>query len=121
MPGIAVTVGETIVEGELAESRLASEIAGLLPLESAVSRWGDELYFEIPLKYALEKPTTCLKAGDIAYWSPRRCLCLFYGPTPMSAGQDPVPASEVEVVGRMDGGWEKLKSEKENYIKIRLK
>jgi uncharacterized protein len=42
-------------------------------------------------------------AGDIGYWPPGNCLAIFFGPTPMSTGPDPVPASDVNLVGRISG------------------
>ena len=41
--------------------------------------------------------------GDVAYWPPGKALCLFFGPTPMSSGDEIRPASAVNVVGRLEG------------------
>jgi hypothetical protein len=52
----------------------------------------------------LEKNATArVKVGDIGYWPPGAALAIFFGPTPMSSGKDPVPASAVNVVGRITG------------------
>jgi uncharacterized protein len=42
-----------------------------------------------------------VKAGDIGYWPSGQALAIFFGPTPMSAGTDPVPASAINLVGRI--------------------
>ena len=77
-------------------------IADLLPIETTPNVWGDEFYFEIPLKHGLDHTATSdIEIGDIGYWPPGRALALFFGPTPMSVGSKPVPASDVNVVGRI--------------------
>ena len=40
--------------------------------------------------------------GDVAYWPPGQALCLFFGPTPASQGDEIRPLSPVNVVGRME-------------------
>jgi len=76
-------------------------------------KWGDEFYFPIPVDFALdETATTQLKVGDIGYWPPGKALALFFGPTPMSRGPEPVPASEVNLVGHILDDASKLRKEK---------
>ena len=41
--------------------------------------------------------------GDLAFWPPGNALCIFYGPTPASRGDEIRAASGVEVVGRITG------------------
>jgi hypothetical protein len=65
--------------------------------------WGDEIYFEVPVKSKLENGRKVLKAGDVAYWPNGQALCVFYGPTPISSGPDPEAISEVSPVGRLVG------------------
>ena len=59
-----------------------------------------------------ESATTKVKVGDIGYWPPGKALAIFFGPTPMSTGPDPVPASEVNLVGRILDDPSLLKKEK---------
>jgi hypothetical protein len=66
--------------------------------------WGDEFYFTLPVALSLdETATTSVKVGDMGYWPPGSALAIFFGPTPLSRGADPVPASEVNLVGRITG------------------
>jgi hypothetical protein len=60
-----------------------------------------------------------VKLGDIGYWPPGKALAIFFGPTPMSTGKDPVPASEVNIVGRVIDDITILKKEK-GAAKIRI-
>ncbi|MDK2897418.1 MAG: uncharacterized protein PWP04_1538 [Candidatus Atribacteria bacterium] len=92
---------QTEVEGELFSTSLAQKIADILPYETRVNTWGKEIYFSIPVKSSIQTPQETVERGDIAYWPEGACLCLFFGPTPISAASEIRPASPVEVVGRI--------------------
>ena len=78
-------------------------ILNALPVESRVNRWGDEIYFSIPVDAEPENPTSDVEVGDVAYWPPGKALCIFFGPTPISEGGKPKPASPVNIVGKVKG------------------
>jgi len=78
----------------------AKEIIQKLPITSTVSRWGDEIYFDIGFKVSAEGATMEVEVGDVAYWSQGKCLCIFFGPTLASSSLKPVPASPVVIVGK---------------------
>ncbi len=110
---IKITVKDFTLEAELFDSLCAKEIAGALPILTETNEWGDEFYFEIPVAAPLDDTaTTSVKAGDIGYWPPGNALAIFFGPTPMSKGSDPVPASAVNLVGRINGDAAILKQAK---------
>lgn len=114
MSRIFIEVGGTRVEAELFDTETAREISSALPLEAAFNTWGDEFYFEVPVSRGLdETATTSVKVGDIGYWPPGRALAIFFGPTPASTGAEPVPASRVNVVGRVLGDVKSFKGEKD--------
>jgi hypothetical protein len=98
-----------VVEGRLNDSKTASEIEKLIPLVGRARTWGDEIYFPIPLDREIENGKETVEKGDIGYWPPGRALCLFFGPTPMSAPGEIRPAGPVTVVGRMEGDLSILK------------
>ena len=105
---IEVQVGELTLRGELAETGCAQEIAGSLPLETSINTWGEEFYFEIPVSSDLDETATSdVEVGTIGYWPPGRALAIFFGRTPMSTADKPVPASDVNLVGRLENA-EKL-------------
>ena len=102
---IRILVEGVTLEGELRDTETAREIAAALPVEADVDAWGDEFYFEVPVRRGLdETATSVVEVGDLGYWPPGPALALFFGPTPAS-GPDgrPVPASEVSLVGRVRG------------------
>ncbi|MEW6185785.1 MAG: cyclophilin-like fold protein [Thermodesulfobacteriota bacterium] len=99
---INIIIGGIALKAELFDTPCAQAIAACLPIETKPNEWGDELYFEIPLTFPLdESATRKVRVGDIGYWPPGKALAIFFGPTPMSSGPDPVPASEVNLVGRI--------------------
>lgn len=55
---------------ELWNTKTASAIIEALPFESTAHRWGEEIYFDIPLELELEDGKEVLDVGDIAYWPP---------------------------------------------------
>ncbi|MBO8143970.1 MAG: hypothetical protein H0Z16_05225 [Thermodesulfobacterium sp.] len=105
---------------EFFDTVCAKAIYDILPIEANLNTWGDEFYFSIPLDYSLDETATLkVKAGDIGYWPPGKALAIFFGPTPASIDENPVPASEVNIVGRLLEDPSKLKKLK-NSTKIRM-
>ncbi len=101
---IKITAQEVVLDAELFDTATARAIADALPIETVPNEWGDEFYFEVPVKMPLDE-TAAIKVavGDIGYWPPGSALAIFFGPTPMSKGPEPVPASKVNIVGRIAG------------------
>ena len=92
------------------DSLTAREITEKLPVESTVSTWGDEIYFDIGFKASAEGATMEVSVGDVAYWPQGKCLCVFFGPTPDSTTENPVPASPVVIVGKTQAPRQDLKN-----------
>ena len=110
---IKIKIGAATLSAELFDTECAKQVIEKLPIEAIPNEWGDEFYFSIPVEAKLDQTaTTKVKAGDIAYWPPGNALAIFFGPTPMSKGSDPVPASGVNLIGRIIGDATVLKEEK---------
>jgi hypothetical protein len=110
---VKITIGNVTLIAELFDTACAKAIAAMLPIKARPDEWGDEYYFEIPLKASLDETATIkVKIGDIGYWPPGRAVAIFFGRTPMSAGFDPVPASAVNLVGRIIDDATLLKKDK---------
>ena len=104
MPRVVITAGKLRLLAELNDSDTAAQIAAALPFEASANRWGDEVYFDIPVSAPSEADAQQdVQLGDVAYWPPGSALCLFFGPTPVSQGQRPRAASPVNLVGRIVG------------------
>lgn len=117
---ISITVGNLTLEAELFETESGKKIYEALPIESEINVWGDEFYFRVPLSLSPDDTyTKDVNVGDIGYWPPGRALAIFFGPTPLSKSDKPVPASEVNIVGRVLGDAKILRSVKgEKRIRI---
>jgi uncharacterized protein len=100
---IRITIGALAAEAELNDTRTAEAIWSALPLTAPISVWGDEIYFAIPVALGTERGQETVAPGDLGYWEPGRALCLFFGPTPVSRGEEIRPYSPVTVVGRLRG------------------
>jgi uncharacterized protein len=117
---IKIIVEELALEAELSETATAKAIVDALPIYAEPSEWGDEFYFEIPVAMPLEAVATLkVSNGDIGYWPPGNALAIFFGPTPMSKGPEPVPASAVNIVGKITGDATLLRKAK-GATKIRI-
>ena len=103
MRAIRITAGSVIATDELNDSRTAAAIAAALPIQQRGQTWGDEIYFDIGVALAAEAPRETVEMGDLGYWPPGQAFCIFFGPTPMSRGDEIRPASAVNVVGRVVG------------------
>jgi hypothetical protein len=100
---LRITAGTVSVTARLNETRTAAAIGDVLPIEAKANTWGDEIYFDIGLTASVESPREVVEVGDLGYWPPGRAFCIFFGPTPMSRGDEIRPASAVNVVGRVVG------------------
>ena len=100
---IRLTAGSIAVEAVLNDSTTAGLVWDALPLTVPGESWGDEIYFSIPVKAKAENPRETVEMGDLAYWPPGSAFCIFFGPTPMSRGDEIRPASAVHVFGKIVG------------------
>ena len=100
---IRIIAGEVTATAELNETRTATAIWETLPIEARAQTWGDEIYFGMGIRAEAEAAKDVVALGDLAYWPPGSAFCIFFGPTPMSHGDEIRPASPVTVVGRVVG------------------
>ena len=110
MAKIIISVGNVSLEAEMLDTPTASKILDSLPLESSANVWGDEIYFDIPL--SLEQEPSAredVEVGDLAYWPAGPAFCIFFGPTPVSTGDQPRAYSPVNVFGRVMGDAKQFK------------
>ena len=106
---IRITAGQVSQTAILNDSKCAQSIWESLPLQARASTWGDEIYFGIPVECGPESPRTTVDLGDLGYWLEGSCFCIFFGPTPMSHGNEIRPASAVEVFGKLEGDPKEFK------------
>lgn len=101
---ITVRAGDVTIDGQLNDSPTADLLWEALTIKAAANTWGDEIYFSIPVTAEVDDTAQeTVDLGAIAYWPPGSALCLFFGPTPMSNGDEIRPASAVNVLGMLEG------------------
>ena len=100
---IRIIAGRIEAEAELNDTNTAQAIWETLPIKSRVNLWGDEIYFSIPLSLNLEAGQGVVNIGELGYWPDGNAFCIFFGPTPVSQGNEIRPASPVTVFGKVIG------------------
>ncbi|UCC60211.1 MAG: hypothetical protein JSV02_10905 [Dehalococcoidia bacterium] len=103
---IKIRTGTIEGQAQLNDTDTAMKVLNVLPITSRVNIWGDEIYFTIPVDAKLENGQETVRLGDIAYWPEGRALCIFFGDTPISEGDEIRPISAVTVIGHIDGDRE---------------
>ena len=91
-----------------ASPRTADALLRNLPIGGRVVRYGEEVYFQVPVKASSESPKSSVEVGSIAYWPMGVAVCVFYGPTK--------PYSPVNKLGRITEGLELFRTVKEGTI-----
>ncbi len=97
-------IGGATLEGRLNTSKTAAAVAAACPIELQLSRCGDEYYGSCGVAaVAAADARDAMEVGEVAYWPPGQALCIFFGPTPASVGDEPRAASPVNPLGSIDG------------------
>jgi uncharacterized protein len=98
MVRIRFDFGTLTLDAELLDTPTARAVAAALPIASSVLTWGEEVYFEVPVKVATEKGArAAVTPGEIAYWPDGHCIALGFGRTPISQGDETRLASPCNI------------------------
>ena len=104
MRKIKFDFGSTALEAELLDTATADAIWRRLPITGKALRWGEEVYFEIPVAVRREpEARAVVEAGEIAYWPDGNAIALGFGPTPISAAGEIRLASPCNLWARAIG------------------
>jgi len=107
---IKIKIGTLELSAELNESPTAKKLISLLPLEFSMSRWGDEYYGDCGIRTVLSQDARdVMEVGELAVWPTGNALCIFFGTTPASKGDEPRAVSPVNPVGRLLDNSDSLK------------
>ena len=107
---ITIKIGSLSVETELNDSPTAEKVVKALPITASFNTWGDEIYFTIPVDSDLDETAREeVEMGDLGYWPSGKAFCIFFGQTPMSEPGRIVPASAVNIIGRVIGDATRFK------------
>ncbi|OQW52870.1 MAG: hypothetical protein A4S14_16355 [Proteobacteria bacterium SG_bin9] len=113
MAKIRFDFGTQTLDAELLDTPTAKAIAAALPSSASAMTWGDEVYFNIPVRVAREKDARdVVTAGEIAYWPDGPAIAIGFGRTPVSRGDEIRLASPVNIFAKALGDVKALKSVK---------
>ena len=99
------------VNATLDDTPAARALVAALPVNARAQTWGEEVYFEIPVKAALERGAKqVVPPGTVCFWVEGGALALPWGRTPISEGKEPTLVSPCNVLGAIDGDPRRLAS-----------
>jgi hypothetical protein len=111
MARIRLDFGSLTLDAELFDTPTARAVAAALPLESAALTWGEEVYFDVPVRVKREAGARAVVTpGEIAYWPEGPAIAIGFGRTPISKGDETRLASPCNVFARALGDVKALKA-----------
>src|SRR5215510_859242 len=101
MARIRFDFGALSLEAELLDTPTAQAIAAKLPYQSSAMTWGEEVYFDVPVRVKREGDARAIVTpGEIAYWPDGPAIAIGFGRTPISQGDECRLASPCNVFAK---------------------
>jgi hypothetical protein len=101
---ILIRAGKISALARLFVNETAKTIWEALPLDGNIHRWGDEIYFDIPVVIPeSDDARQAMQIGELGYWPAGNAFCIFFGPTPVSKDQTSKAYSNVNPFGMIEG------------------
>ena len=104
MPRIRFDFGAFTLDAELLDTPTAKAIAAALPFQAAAMIWGEEVYFDVPVRVKWEAGARAVVIpGEIAYWPEGPAIALAFGRMPISKGDECRLASTCNIFAKALG------------------
>lgn len=92
------------VTANLRETPTVNQLLAALPQEASANTWGEEVYFELPVRAGLESDAEQVVApGTVCFWVEGHSLALPFGRTPVSQGDECRLVTRCNVLGKIEG------------------